>query len=77
MILKAIVETDRILLGRYDADYGSLLIHKGRGEYRREVLSGDLLRGQARHILPIRIADEDYFIVAMNNSSLRLVKISD
>ncbi len=44
-----------IQMGRYDADYGTLLINKGKGRFETSTLNGLAIKGEVRHILPIRI----------------------
>lgn len=66
-----------IAAGRYDADYGMILINKGNGKLQSENLNGIAIKGEVRHIKPIRIAGEDAFIVARNNDSTVVLKFTD
>lgn len=63
-----------IQLGRYDADYGTIAINKGGGKFECQPLNGAILKGQTRHIRPIKINDRQAFIAARNNDSLMVVK---
>ncbi len=56
--------------GRYDADYGTLLINKGRGNFSCENLNGFLLKGETRHLAKINIKGSTAFIAAKNNDVL-------
>jgi hypothetical protein len=66
-----------IAAGRYDADYGTILINKGNGKLQSEKLNGIAIKGEVRHIKPIRIAGKDAFIVARNNDSIVVLKFTD
>ncbi len=66
---------NNIEMGRYDADYGTVLINKGKGEFVASNLNGVVLKGESRHIAPINIFGYNKgFVVAMNNDSLRVVE---
>ena len=62
--------------GRYDADYGTVLINKGRGDFSCENLNGMILKGEARHVRPIKIGNQPAYIVARNNDSTIVIKFS-
>ncbi len=64
-------------MGRYDADFGSLLINQGQGNFKVETIQGVQLKGQSRHIRQISIAGKESYIIAMNNDSVRLIRFSD
>ncbi len=63
---------NNIELGRYDADYGSMLINDSSGLYNgaRKSLSFD---GQVRKIERIRVHGKDCYLVAFNNGPLKLI----
>ena len=65
---------NNIQMGRYDADFGTLLINKGDNTFETENLNGLQIRGQVRHILPININGKLSFILAKNNDSLQVIK---
>ena len=65
---------NNVELGRCDADFGTILINKGRGQFAPHTLNGVILKGQVRHIKPIKIGTQAAFILAMNNDSLRILK---
>lgn len=62
--------------GRYDADYGTVLINKGKGEFIVEQLHGKPIKGEARHIRPIQINKEACGIIARNNDSTIVLRLS-
>ncbi len=66
-----------IASGRYDADYGTILINKGNGKLQCENLNGIVIKGQIRHIQPISIAGKDAFILARNNDTAVVLKFTD
>ncbi len=66
---------NNIQLGRYDADYGSLLINKGKGVFSCEQIKGTLIKGEARHIRDIKIAGKNAaIIIAKNDDSLQIIQ---
>lgn len=67
---------NNIEMGRYDADWGTLLLNKGRGVFAVENTNGALIRGQVRHIQKIDIGKKEAFILARNNDSVMVVRFS-
>ena len=65
---------DNIEMGRYDADYGTVLINKGNGNFNCETLNGLQIKGQIRHIKPILIGKQQAFVVARNSDSAMVIK---
>jgi hypothetical protein len=63
-----------IEMGRYDADFGTLLINKGNGQFYCRPLNGVQIRGQVRRIRNIEIAKQQAYILARNNDSLMVIK---
>lgn len=68
---------NNIEMGRYDADFGSLLLNKGNGQFTVQSLNGLQVKGQVRHIGSINIAGKEAFILARNNDSTMVIKFSD
>ncbi len=66
---------NNIELGRYDADYGSVLMNGPSGLYNgtRKSLSFD---GQVRKIEIIRVNGKDCYLVAFNNGPLKLIQFN-
>lgn len=68
--------SNNIQLGRYDADFGSVLINRGKGNFNYEGLNGIEIKGEIRHLQKIRLAsNRDALIVAKNNDSLKVISI--
>jgi len=64
-------------MGRYDADFGTILVNKGKGSFTAESINGLTIKGQVRHISKIRIAGKEAFILARNNDSTMVIRFSD
>jgi len=67
---------NNIEMGRYDADFGTVLINKGKDSFTAETINGLALKGQSRHIRSINIGKEQAYIVAKNNDSTIVIKYS-
>ena len=63
-----------IEMGRYDADYGTILINKGRGKFAAETINGLAIKGQVRHALPLTIKGQSSYILARNNDSAMIIR---
>ena len=68
---------NNIQMGRYDADYGTLLINKGNGSFDTESLNGVQIRGQVRHIKKINAGGKEAFILARNNDSTMVIQFKN
>jgi hypothetical protein len=68
--------SNNIHAGRYDADYGTVLVNKGKGDFACESLNGVIVKGEVRHIRQIKIASELAYILAKNNDSTMVIKFS-
>lgn len=60
-------------LGRFDADYGTILVNKGGNLFTCEKINGVLLSGQIRRMQKIKIGNTDAIAIARNNDSLKLI----
>lgn len=60
---------NNIEMGRYDADYGSLLLNDGNGGFTYAELKGLAIKGQSRNVEKILIGNRESYIVAKNNDS--------
>ncbi len=65
---------NNIQMGRYDADYGTILINLGKGNFRTENLNGLTIKGQVRHVDSILIGNRKAIILAKNNDSLKIIE---
>jgi hypothetical protein len=66
---------NNIQLGRNDADFGTMLINKGKGDFYAEALNGLTIKGQVRHLEPLIVKGKINYILAMNSDSLRAITI--
>ena len=66
-----------IELGRHDADFGSILVNKGNGEFGYEKFNGLAIKGQVRQIGKINISGKESFILAKNNDSLQVIQFTE
>ena len=62
--------------GRHDADFGSMLINKGNGEFTYEKINGLAIKGPVRHIGKINRSGKEAFIIAKNNDSLQVIQFN-
>jgi len=65
---------NNIQMGRYDADYGTVLINKGKGVLVAENINGLVIKGQVRKIKPITVNKKPSFVLARNNDSTMLIQ---
>ncbi len=63
-----------IQMGRYDADFGTVLINKGKGIFSCQTLNGFSIKGQVRHIRQINLKSKPAYILACNNDSVRVLQ---
>jgi enediyne biosynthesis protein E4 len=68
---------NNIEMGRYDADFGSVLINKGGGSFNCETINGLQIKGQTRHIRKINVKKKEAFVLARNNDSTMVIRIGD
>ncbi len=68
---------NNIQMGRYDADFGTILVNKGNGNFAAESLNGLQVKGQVRHIKKIMINNKEAFILARNNDKAMVVQFKD
>jgi hypothetical protein len=66
-----------VQLGRNDADFGTLLINHGHGAFTTETVKGLALKGQIRHISPVKIAGKQAFVLVRNNDSTMIIRFQD
>ena len=65
---------NNIEMGRYDADYGSLLINNGTGGFYYENLNGLAIKGQLRSVKKITVNKKAAFVIARNNDSTMVIQ---
>lgn len=65
---------NNIQMGRYDADFGTILINKGGGNFSCESLNGLQIKGQVRHIRKVTLATgKEAYVLARNNDSVMVI----
>jgi hypothetical protein len=64
---------NNIQMGRYDADFGTILINKGNNQFECETINGLSIKGQVRHILPITVNKKQDYILAKNNDTTKII----
>ncbi len=65
-----------ITMGRYDNNFGTILVNRGDGEFDVTQPGGDVLFGQVKNIQKIDVAGKEYWIIARNNESLKIVEFT-
>jgi hypothetical protein len=68
---------NNIEMGRYDADYGSILLNNGKGGFNYSMLNGVAVKGQSRHIQKIKIGSREAFVIARNNDSALVIQFEN
>jgi enediyne biosynthesis protein E4 len=69
---------NNVQLGRYDADFGTLLIQNPDGSYRTEPVKGTPIPGEVRRMLPISIKGRENaqtFILARNDDKVVVISV--
>ncbi len=64
---------NNIQMGRYDADFGTILLNKGAGKFSAENLNGVQVKGEVRHIRKITINKKEAFVLVKNNDAAAVV----
>ena len=62
-----------IQMGRYDADFGTVLLNKGKGQFSAENINGLQIKGEVRHIKKIIINKKEAFILGRNNDAAMII----
>ncbi len=65
---------NNVRLGRYDADYGTILVNKGKGKFACETIQYIQLKGQVRRIRAIRIGVVQNYVFVRNNDSTGILR---
>lgn len=66
---------NNIQMGRYDADFGTLLMNRGGTNLYSQKLNGLTIRGQVRHIQRISLGGKEAMVLAVNNDSVRVIGV--
>jgi hypothetical protein len=65
-----------IQLGKYDADYGTVLVGKGKGNFKAEQYNQFNLKSEGRKIKKFFIQRKPSYILATNNDSIKVFRFS-
>jgi len=68
---------NNIQMGRYDADFGTVLLNHGNGSFSAESINALQVKGQVRHVSKINIGKKEAFILARNSDSTMIIRYSD
>ncbi len=63
-----------IQMGKYDADYGTVLVNQGNGNFTCQNLNGLFIKGEVRHVLPVNIKGVKSYLLVKNNDSTVVIK---
>lgn len=64
---------NNIQMGRYDADFGTILLNQGKGKFSAETINGLQVKGEVRHIRKIIINGKEAFVLARNNDKAMVI----
>src|SRR5258708_28701315 len=64
---------NNIQMGRYDADFGTILVNKGHGEFSCENINGLQIKGQVRKVRNCTIGKDSCYLLARNNDSTMVI----
>lgn len=65
---------NNIQMGRNDADFGTILLNRGKGSFTAVSINGLQIKGQVRHISKITIAKKEAYILIRNNDSTMIIQ---
>lgn len=68
---------NNIQMGRYDADFGTILVNKGNGNFVCENINGLQIKGQVRRVRKIKQGGSDAYVLARNNDSAMIIRFAD
>ena len=66
-----------IQMGRYDGDFGTILINRGDCNFEVSQLNDLAIKGQIRKIKPLKVGETNTFIIARNSENAMVVKFGD
>jgi hypothetical protein len=65
---------NNIQMGRYDADFGTLLLNHGKDSVTVSTLNGLSIKGQIRHIQQLTVGGKKALVLVKNNDSARIIR---
>ena len=60
-------------MGRYDADFGTVLINQGNCNFLPTLLNGLQIKGQVKKLKKIKLKNSDAIIAARNDDKLVVI----
>lgn len=66
---------NNIQMGRYAADFGTVWINKGKGDFMVEPWNGVPVKGQVRRIRPLQVGGKKAFVLARNNDTMQVISL--
>jgi hypothetical protein len=67
---------NNIQMGRYDADFGTILLNKGHDSLEVTSLNGLAIKGQVRHIRKLQVGGKDSYLLVRNSDSARVIRFA-
>ena len=67
-------DENNIEMGRYDADFGTILLNKGNDLFTAQSLKGLAVKGEVRNMKNVSIAGKPAFVLARNNDSTMVIQ---
>ena len=67
-------DENNIEMGRYDADFGTILLNQGNHQFAAQSLNGLQVKGEVRHVRDITIGGKKAYILAKNNDSAMAIQ---
>ncbi len=61
-------------MGRYDADFGTILVNEGKNRFAAQHLNGVQVKGNVRQVRNITIKGKSAFVLARNNDSAMVIQ---
>ncbi len=63
-----------VSVGRSDADFGTMLINKGKGNIQAAPMPGLIIRNEVRKVLPVIVGKDTAWVMARNSDSMMLIR---
>ncbi len=70
-------DENNIQMGRYDADFGTILVNKGNHQFEAKSLNGLEVKGEVRSVKKIMVKNKPAYILARNNDSTMVIQFEE
>ncbi|MDQ2751825.1 MAG: hypothetical protein M3R72_02270, partial [Bacteroidota bacterium] len=67
-------DENNIQMGRYDADFGTILVNKGNDKFETQSLNGLQVKGEVRSMKKIMVKNKPAYVLARNNDSVMVIQ---